>query len=67
MTCKIEIPGLDAYKCSHCGWVPTEWGIEFLKAGLSKSGKKSESKKDAELNKYIKDAIALRKKCKCTD
>lgn len=66
MTCKIEIPGLDAYKCTNCGWVPTEWGLEFLKAGLSKPGKKSDLKGDAGLNRHIKEALALRKKCKCT-
>ena len=63
--CKIDIPGLDAYKCACCGWVKTDYGIDFLKAGLTESGKKSESKTNTEINKQLKSAIALKAKCKC--
>lgn len=56
--CKKVIPGLDHFKCEHCGWIITEFGIKYLEKEIEKIEKR---KKDSEVAKELRKQ--LRSEC----
>lgn len=65
--CKIEIPGLDGFKCARCGWVKTQMGLYALENGIALySKKKNDCETKKELQIVLQEATVKRNQCKCS-